>query len=90
MQDPQLIKIDISTLMALVNVIDMFYSDSISTLSDLEQRTQLVNAITTIAEETKGIDTLATDNLLILANDFAKWPTDTDGEEDSTPSINSL
>ena len=80
METDQTVTIDISAITTLIDIIDMFYNDSISTLTDSEQRTQLVQAVTDIANAAKSTDPSLSDDLLTTANTYASWLTDTDEE----------
>lgn len=83
MQNDQTITVKAQTIMSLIDIIDMFYGDSISTLSHPAQRAELVNAVASLAEAAKPTDPVLADDLLIISKSYSTWVTDTDGDQEN-------
>lgn len=82
MQNDQTITVKVQSIMSLIDIIDMFYGDSISTLSHPEQRTELVNAVASLSEAAKSTDPVLANDLLVISRSYSTWVTDADGEEE--------
>lgn len=78
MQNDQTVTVKVQAIMTLIDIIDMFREDWISTLSHSRQRTELVNAVTSIAEAAAATDPILANDLLMISQSYATWTTDED------------